>query len=289
MKNFFLNPRKLHTSGTGPGAPLTPATPAQSMKNFHFNRRKLLTGAGMVAGAGVIAMGWDKLSVAQTYDPLLRAGNVMDRRLQRLIMAGRPLAPEYPIELLTPNFPQDGGFGAPGIDPDPTYDAALAAGFPDWRLQVDGLVDRPGSFTLDEVRSMPSRTQITMHCCDEGWSAIAQWTGVPLGWLLDYVGIQEKARYVVFYCMDKIRGDNIFSSIDTVDAYHPQTILAHGMNGKDLPKTNGAPLRLRTELQVGYKNSKHINHISVVDSLEGIGRGHGGFWEDRGFQWYAGW
>ena len=137
--------------------------------------------------------------------------------------------------------------------------------------------------------AMPQRTQITLHSCDMGWSAIGQWSGVPLRWLLEHVGIRDRGRYVAFFCLDRlVGGGHIYSSIDRLDAFHPQTILAHQMNGQALPKRHGAPLRLRTELQIGYKQSKHIDRVVVVESLSGLGKGFGGTYEDLGYQWYAG-
>jgi len=152
-------------------------------------------------------------------------------------------------------------------------------------------VSRPLSLSLDELRRLASRTQITMHCCDEGWSAIGQWAGVPLGLLLSLAGLTSGARYVVFHCFDKKEADgtNYYESLDLVDAYHPQTILAYDMNGKPMPVSYGAPLRLRVETQIGYKNAKFIDRIEVVDSLNRLGRGKGGWWEDfDNAPWYAG-
>jgi len=136
---------------------------------------------------------------------------------------------------------------------------------------------------------MPTQSQITMHSCDEGWSAIGEWTGVPLRFLLDHVGLQRGAQYLVFHCMDKIAGEHVFGSFDVLDAVHPQTILAHTMNGQPLPTRHGAPLRLRMELQIGYKQYKHIDQITAVRNLEAVGNGGvGGLWEEHGAQWYAG-
>ena len=135
---------------------------------------------------------------------------------------------------------------------------------------------------------MPTRSQITLHACDEGWSAIAEWTGVPLRYLLELAGLQSTARYVFFTCFDKFEGAPMFGSIDLLDAFHAQTILAHTMNGRPLPVKHGAPLRLRIELQIGYKNTKHIDRITVTDSFLHMGKGRGGMIEDAGYQWYAG-
>jgi DMSO/TMAO reductase YedYZ molybdopterin-dependent catalytic subunit len=169
------------------------------------------------------------------------------------------------------------------------YFQSMASQFMGWRLKVEGLVRNPLALALTEIKALPSRTQITMHSCDEGWSAIREWTGVPLGDLLKRAELAPEARYIVFHCLDELaRGAFYYESIDLFDAFHPQTILAYGMNGGDLPVRHGAPLRLRVERHVGYKHAKFINRIEVVDRLNSIGRGKGGFWEDRGYQWYGG-
>jgi DMSO/TMAO reductase YedYZ molybdopterin-dependent catalytic subunit len=140
---------------------------------------------------------------------------------------------------------------------------------------------------------MPARTQITRHDCVEGWSCIAKWTGTPLGLLLDAAGPSPSARYAVFSCFDTLENGftgpiRYYESIDLHDARHPQTILAYGMNDQPLPVANGAPLRVRVERQLGYKMAKYISRITLADSLEGFGDGGGGYWEDRGYEWFAG-
>lgn len=148
----------------------------------------------------------------------------------------------------------------------------------------------PAGFTLEELRAMPSRTQITRHDCVEGWSAIGKWTGVPLSHVLALVRPRPEARYVVFYCADPMNaaGERYYESIDMEDALHPQTILAYGLNDETLPIKNGAPLRVRIERQLGYKMAKYIMRIELVESFDHIRGGKGGFWEDRGYEWFAG-
>ncbi|HET9067401.1 MAG TPA: molybdopterin-dependent oxidoreductase, partial [Amaricoccus sp.] len=164
-----------------------------------------------------------------------------------------------------------------------------ATGFADWRLGVDGLVERPREWSLAELKRLPARTQITRHDCVEGWSAIGKWTGTPLGDLLGAAGLRPEARYIVFHCADDFGGTAYYESIDLVDAFHPQTILAWGMNDADLPHGHGAPLRLRVERQLGYKHAKFVMRVEAVASLASIGRGKGGFWEDTvNYDWYAG-
>ena len=169
----------------------------------------------------------------------------------------------------------------------------LDGGFADWRLQVDGLVENPLSLSLSDLKGLPSRSQITRHDCVEGWSAIGQWQGVALGRILDLARLKPGARYVVFHCADELEvtfdgSGRYYESIDLFDAYHPQTLLAYAMNGKDLPVAHGAPLRLRVERQLGYKHAKYVMRIEVVTAFDMLGGGHGGYWEDRGYEWYAG-
>jgi DMSO/TMAO reductase YedYZ molybdopterin-dependent catalytic subunit len=152
--------------------------------------------------------------------------------------------------------------------------------FADWRLEVEGSVARPGSYSLADLKRFPSRTQITRHQCEEGWSAIAEWTGVPLRTVLEASGVNASARFVQFYCYDIVA-----DGIDMLDALHPQTILAYGMNGRDLPVAHGAPLRARVETQLGYKSMKYLRKIVVTDEFDDLGP-YGPL--RNGWAWYAG-
>jgi len=252
-----------------------------------ISRRHLLI-AGAATATGAAALKWKRLTEPDISQPLLDLGERLNMSAQRLALRDRPLAHEYRLDQLSIDHPSNGGFGARYVDPDPGYDRMAAERFRSWRLRIDGLVRRPIAASLEDLRRMPARTQITMHSCDEGWSAIGQWTGVPMAWLLERLELMPRARFVVFYCMDRITGQQVYGSLDLLDAFHPQTILAHGFNGQALPVRHGAPLRLRMELQIGYKQLKHIDRISVVDSLAAIGAGRGGLFEDNGYQWYAG-
>ena len=192
---------------------------------------------------------------------------------------------EYTVADVSPDFPPNGTEMPGGIG----YFEMMISQFERYRLKVDGLVRNQLSLSLKELKELPARTQVTQHNCDEGWTAIGQWTGVPLAEVLKKAELAPEARYIVFHCLDELaRGAFYYESIDLFDAFHPQTILAYGMNGGDLPVRHGAPLRLRVERHVGYKHAKFINRIEVVDRLNSIGRGKGGFWEDRGYQWYGG-
>lgn len=164
------------------------------------------------------------------------------------------------------------------------YKRLQAGGFADWRLTVTGMVDRPSSFSLAQLRSYPRRSQITQIACEEGWSYIAEWIGVPLSHVLELVEVQPQARYVVYLSIDP----DWWDSIDMSDAMHPQTFLAYGMNGDELPVGNGGPLRLRVPRQLGYKSVKFITHLTVTDSLKGFGKGLGSMEPEAGYAWYAG-
>lgn len=253
-----------------------------------FSRRRLLM--GLTSGAGALALaGCDGLAQSAQVDDVLRQTEKLTLRGQRLLLGRQALAQEFNEADLSPVF-RANGTQMPDSD---AYARLLAHGFADWRLQVDGLVQRPQRLSLAELRRFASRTQITRHDCVEGWSAIGKWQGVPLGLVLDAAGVRPGARYVVFHCADELErtldgSGRYYESIDLIDAYHPQTILAYGMNGKDLPVAHGAPLRLRVERQLGYKQAKYLMRIEVVDSYSGLWGGQGGFWEDRGYEWYAG-
>ena len=159
-----------------------------------------------------------------------------------------------------------------------------ADGFVDWRLGVDGLVDRPGMFSLQQLKSYPSRSQITQLACEEGWSYVAEWTGVPLSHVLELAGIQPHAKYVVYFSIDP----DWWDSVDMADALHPQTYLAYGMNGQDLAVGNGGPLRMRVPRQLGYKSVKFITRLTVTDDLRKFGKGLGSASPEGGYSWFAG-
>ena len=213
------------------------------------------------------------------------------RGMQRLILSSRALAREYSEADLSAHFKAN---GSTAVD-DPKYQSLAQAGFADWKLKIDGLVDRPTELTLAELRKLPSRTQITRHDCVEGWSCIGKWTGVPLSIVLQRAGLKPDARYIVFRCADS--PDQLvdapdeykyYESIDLIDAFHPQTILAYDMNGAPLGIPYGAPLRVRVERQLGYKMAKYIMRIEAVESFQHIAGGRGSYWADRNYEWYAG-
>ena len=252
------------------------------------NRRSFLTG---LAGGGLLSLGGCSLdSRSPGVMGILDKAEILTEVAQRALLAPRlALAQEFPPGAISPYFKPNGS-----IDPDdPAYVALEKAGFADWKLEVGGLVERPMKLSLADLRALPSRSQITRHDCVEGWSCIGQWKGAPLSALLAVAGLKPQARYIAFFCADTLEQTlddtgRYYESIDFVDAFHPQTILAYEMNYAPLKVEHGAPLRLRVERQLGYKMAKYIMRIDAIDSFAALGRGRGGFWEDRGYEWYAG-
>ncbi len=251
-----------------------------------MNRRRWLTGAFATAATALLsACGQAGTSLAEQ---ARRMGEGLTRRTQRLLIPRDALAPTYSRAEISRDFKANGSVDPAAAD----YKALKASDFADYRLVIDGLVERPLSLSLAEMRTRPSQSQITKHDCVEGWTSIGEWTGVRLETLLDEAGLKPEARYIVFHCFDALNqqenGERYYESIDLIDARHPQTILAWAMNGETLPVPHGAPLRLRVERQLGYKQAKYIRRIEVVESFAHIGGGKGGYWEDRGYEWYAG-
>jgi DMSO/TMAO reductase YedYZ molybdopterin-dependent catalytic subunit len=252
------------------------------------NRRRWLVGAG-ASLAGLWLGACNKLTENPTSAGILRSAEGLTRRAQRLVTDRKALAREFTPADISPDFRPNGSTNPQ----DPTYVAHLQNGFADWRLVVDGLVEKPLSLSLADLRSLPTRSQITRHDCVEGWSSIGKWTGASLGPLLDMARLKPNARYIVLHCADSLEETldgtgQYYESIDLIDAYHPQTILAYEMNDAPLPVPHGAPLRLRVERQLGYKHAKYVMRLEAVEDFAHIGRGKGGFWEDRGYEWYAG-
>jgi DMSO/TMAO reductase YedYZ molybdopterin-dependent catalytic subunit len=248
-----------------------------------ISRRKLIT-TGIASVAGVAGLGV-AARMAQRYGLIppdhggfYGPGETLTYAAQRLLtthsrarefsrsqISKRPFANEIP--------PLSEGF------------KRLQSGkFSDWRLSISGMVARPASFSLDQLKSYPSQSQITMVQCEEGWSYIAEWIGVPLSRVLQAVEVSPQARYVVYFSIDP----DWWESIDMADALHPQTFLTYGMNGDELPVGHGGPLRLRVPRQLGYKNVKYITHLTVTDSLKGFGKGLGSAAPEAGYAWYAG-
>ena len=248
-----------------------------------LSRRKLIV-TGLAAAAGVSGLGV-AARIAQRYGlvppdrgGIYGFGETLTYASQRLLTR-HSMAREFSrSQISKPPFPNE---MAPPSD---AFKRLQAGGFADWRLTVDGMVDRPGSFSLAQLKSYPSRSQITMVQCEEGWSYIAEWIGVPLLHVLDAVGVQPQARYVVYFSVEP----DWWDSMDMADAVHPQTFLTYGMNGDELPVGNGGPLRMRVPRQLGYKSVKFITHLTVTDSLKRFGKGLGSAAPEGGYAWYAG-
>ncbi len=252
---------------------------------FHGRGRRRFLQRAALSVATLGLAGCDQLSRNDQVVKTLNLAERLNLRVQRLLAGERGLVPEYPPSMIDATFRPNGS-----TDPQaPRYRQLAAGQFRDWRLEVGGLVDAPLSLSLAELQAMPARTQITRHDCVEGWSAIGQWRGPVLADLLERAGVQAEARYVVFHCMDQLGGeDYYYESLDLSEARHPQTILAYSLNDEPLPIANGAPLRLRAERQLGYKMAKYLSAITLVGDFDDIAGGNGGYWEDRGYTWYAG-
>jgi len=249
-----------------------------------ITRRALIGGLG-AAGSGLLLSGCDRIAATPAARAFFEGSERLTHDVSRLTSTRYSLAREYSDAELSPVFRSNGTSNPTAAD----YVRLAAGGFRDYRLAIDGLVRRPLSLSMAQIGRLPSRTQTTRHDCVEGWSAIGKWTGVPLGGLLDMAGLLPSAHYLVFHCADDFGGTQYYESIDLFDAFHPQTILAWGLNGQMLPIANGAPLRLRVERQLGYKHAKFVMRVEAVASLAGFGAGKGGFWEDTtDYAWYAG-
>ena len=255
-----------------------------SKRDLTLSRRGVLLGA-LHSAALLLLSGCDKLHQNKTFQSLLEVAENGNRRVQRLLAGRHKLAQEFTEQDISRTFKANGN--PPPITMD--YMADAASQWQRWRLEVGGLVAQPGRFSLRDLQSMPARTQITRHDCVEGWSAIAKWKGVPLAEIIKQAQPSPAAKYVVFHCMDTDSdGSNYYESLDLIDANHRQTILAYEMNDKPLPIEHGAPLRLRIENQLGYKHAKYIRRLEFVASFDKIAEGKGGYWEDQGYEWYAG-
>jgi DMSO/TMAO reductase YedYZ molybdopterin-dependent catalytic subunit len=235
--------------------------------------------------SGLLLGGCDRLNSSPQFRGILRSAEGLNMRAQRLVSPRDALAREYSEADMSPIF-RSNGTSMPAT---PEYARHLSENFANWRLVVDGLVARPLSIPLQVLKSIPHRVQITRHDCVEGWSAVGKWHGLELSRILDSAGLSTRANYIVFHCADRFGDKPYYESIDVIDAFHPQTIIAWGMNGHLLPVANGAPLRLRVERQLGYKSAKYVQRIQAVESLGGIYGGKGGYWEDNvDYEWYAG-
>lgn len=251
----------------------------RSMERRRF-LKKTLGAAGLMALSGC-----DNLTQSSWFPAILDKAERLTEVVQRAMTPRSALAKEYGETDISRIFPANGNID-PGTE---EYAEHAAKHFAEWTLEVAGLIQAPRSWTLAALKELPSRTQITRHDCVEGWSAIGKWTGVPVGDLMRQVEPLPNARYAVFHCADvDDEGIAYYESMAVADCYHPQTIVAYELNDTPLEVSHGAPLRLRFGRQLGYKQAKYVMKIELVESLAGIGGGKGGYWEDQGYEWYAG-
>lgn len=252
------------------------APPPYSRREFILGGVTAITSASVLIAAAALIRQYGLMP--PDHQGLYNIGETLSYASQRLLMARHPLAREFSVSDISQVAPIKGK--PPETE---TYHRLAANSFSNWKLGIGGLVAHPASYSLADLRRFPISTQITLHACEEGWSYIAQWSGVSLPFLLNRAGVAAQAKYVVFYCYDGWWG-----SIDMDDAWHPQTLIALAMNGKDLSIGHGAPVRLRVARQMGYKSYKYISHIALVDSLKAVGNGLPDFSVGRKYAWYAG-
>jgi DMSO/TMAO reductase YedYZ molybdopterin-dependent catalytic subunit len=248
------------------------------MSRLFTRRRAIVAGLASVGGF-MFARSPSELPPA--YGNLLRMGDAFTYAAHRTLLPGQSLVREFTRGDVT-SFPAAGTTN-PGDREDAMgvlYRALRGGAFDEWRLSIEGAVERPRTFSLAELKQFPSRTQITRHTCEEGWTAIGEWTGVALSRVLDAAGLLPAARFVMLHSFD-----GWADSIDLIDAFHPQTLLAYGMNGRDLPVPHGAPVRLRVERQMGYKSMKYLQRIVVTDRFDD-GGASGNI--ENGWAWYTG-
>jgi len=263
------------------------------MSRLILNRRRLL-GLGAASAGSLVLAGCDQFDFLgqrnnEVRDFLERA-NQLTYSAQRALVGEQALAKEFSESEIRQGQRPNGSTDPRNIE---LYRDLEASGFAAYKLRITGLVETPKEYSLAELQNMPARTQITRHDCVEGWSCIAKWSGVPLSRLLDEAKVQPTAKFVVYHCYDQMGGglsapEAYYTSSDLIDAFHPQTIAAYGLNGSALPVSNGAPVRIRIERALGYKQPKYVHTIELVDSFAKFGMGQGGYWEDHGYDWYGG-
>lgn len=263
------------------------------MSRLILNRRRLL-GLGAAGAGSLVLAGCDQFDFLgqrnnEVRDFLERA-NQLTYAAQRALVGEQALSKEFSESEIRQGQRPNGSTDPRNIE---LYRDLETSGFAAYKLRITGLVETPKEYSLTELQNMPSRTQITRHDCVEGWSCIAKWTGVPLSRLLDEAKVQPGAKFVVYHCYDQMGGglsapEAYYTSSDLIDAFHPQTIAAFGLNGAALPVANGAPVRIRIERALGYKQPKYVHTIELVDSFAKFGLGQGGYWEDHGYDWYGG-
>jgi len=227
---------------------------------------RLLTRRGFIAGASAASLLAGCKSGPVT--GFLGAMNSWNQRVDGVLFSPSRLAPELPASEQTPekDFP--------------SYFISDSMPFPpsNWVLKVGGMVDRPTTFTIEQLKQMPRTEMRIRHHCVEGWSAVASWQGVRLSEIAKLVSVDPRAKYVEFRSFDS----DYWSSWDLGSGLHPQTLLAYGMNGNQLYPDHGAPLRVYSAVKLGYKMVKYLTAINFLPTATG------GYWEDQGYEWFGG-
>jgi DMSO/TMAO reductase YedYZ molybdopterin-dependent catalytic subunit len=233
------------------------------------SRRMFLRGATSL-GAITLLTGCDIIDEDTAENALLAISRFNDR-VQALIFNPGKLAPTYPESAITRPFPYNGYFleeDAPEIDDD-TYS-----------FEIGGLVENKKAWTLEELYALPQEKQVTRHVCVEGWSAIGSWTGTPLRDFLKRIGADLTAKYVWFQCLGGAEGYS--TTLDMPTALHPQTQMTFKFDNEILPRKYGFPMKIRVPTKLGFKNPKYVIGMYVLN------QDNGGYWEDRGYNWFSG-
>ena len=245
-----------------------------------ISRRRIITaGISGAAGLAVASKLADRYGlIPPDWGGVWGPGETLTYASQRILTAHHSMAREFKRNDISRVAQVSGD--PPRRDP---YVTLLRGGFASWRLKVDGLVARPATFSLAELKRLPQASQITEHTCEEGWSYVAEWTGVALSTVMNLVDVLPATKYAVFFPFDEG-----WDSVDMADAWHPQTLIVHSMNGEDLPPEHGAPVRMKVPRQIGYKSVKFMTRIMFTDTLKHIGKGLGSSSPEVGYSWYAG-
>lgn len=229
--------------------------------------RRLFMKRGLSLGALALLSGCE-VTDAESVQKLLLAMSRWNDRAQDWLFDPNKLAPEFPESAITRPFPFNGFYSEAEA---PRVDASA------YKLELGGLVREKRSWTLPELYALPQVSQVTRHICVEGWSAIGKWSGVRFSEFLQRIGADTSAKYVGFKC-----ADDYYSSVDMASALHPQTQLAFKFADQILPRSYGFPMKLRMPTKLGFKNPKYITAIYVTNEYPG------GYWEDKGYNWYSG-
>ena len=239
------------------------------MNQMYLPQRKLLRRQFLkVSGLSSVSLLLGGCGTPLFEDIVGKVSEPLNQKVETLIFNPEKLAPEFPISAIEPEALIINSFNfTPQIDPSK------------FRLVVDGAVNKSLSLSMAEIEQMPLTSMVIRHVCVEGWAAIVQWGGVRLRDIINLAQPQPEAKYVYFKS-----ADGYYESWDLASCMHPQTLMAYQKNGEPLPIDNGAPLRLASPIKLGYKQSKWVTNIILSDRLLPVK----GYWEDQGYEWYAG-